>query len=888
MNGYCGIERFRQAASCLVIAAALAGTAAAQPAVTSNVVTDDAEEIVVTGSIVAAQEASVEAKRRADNLVDVASADSVGRYPDQNSAAALARLPAIAVQRDQGQERYIQVRGAPNRWTSVSFDGIPVIGADEGGTTRAFRFDAIPAVLLSEIVVNKSLTPDIQAEAIVSTIDLRTYRPLSRPGIHVSGDVGYGVMDLGDDSQRQASLRASWSNDRIGIVVGGSHYRRHQVTDNREVGLYDEPSGPTDLQFGPTELDIRNYRLMRENNGLFAGVEFAPSDATRLHAKAIYSEFLDDEQRDQYEFRLDRALSGTRNLSGGDLVRVPVRAAFNLGNYRTRNYINTVGADFEGDAWTVRALVNYTRTENTTFLPLVQVSTPTTNSPSLTFDFSEPNLPTVQLFQTVPGAAAGSFVRGPALANFDQATLANLATSPAIFIPIRQDVFTDSVTGKLDVSREFGKTTVSGGLLAADRKIDGFTFVQSPIINLASGLAPVGLSFNPSSYITTKLWDTGFPLGITLNYVDNRRMRQDLDAILKAYTTAGLYDPVATIPPENRFNLKERLVAAYGMAKFDLGSVQLVAGMRIENFRLETTGTARVGATALVPLSVVQDYTDVFPSINARIEVSDDLIVRAAAQRGIARPSFGEVRVGAAINDTVSPATIAGGNPTLRPEYTWGIDGSVEYYLPGKGILSASAFHRWVDDVLYSSVRQVGSGAFDSGGISRSGHLLTSTFNGLDGRLYGVEFGYQQQFTFLPAPLDGFGFQGNLTLLDGEFDTLEREGIGFPGTSSRIVNASLYYEKSGLSARVSYQWRSKWLETLSFGTGAAITGDEFRAAYANLDVAIRYNITNELSLFADLSNLTNAKYVAFQGNPGRPTEVEQIGRRYLGGVRFSF
>ena len=166
-----------------------------------------ADEIVVSGSILESQEASVAAKRKALNVADVASADAVGRFPDQNSAAALSRLPAVAVQRDQGQERYIQVRGAPNRWTSVSIDGVPMIGVDEGGDTRAFRFDAIPAVLLSELVVNKSLTADLQADAIVATIDLKTYMPMQNEGQHATGDIGYGFMGLGGGEQRQASLR---------------------------------------------------------------------------------------------------------------------------------------------------------------------------------------------------------------------------------------------------------------------------------------------------------------------------------------------------------------------------------------------------------------------------------------------------------------------------------------------------------------------------------------------------------------------------------------------------------------------------------------------------------------------------------------------------------
>ena len=310
---------------------------------------DGPAEIIVTGSIFQSQIASVEAKRAALNVVDVAAADAVGRFPDQNSAAALSRLPAVAVQRDQGQERYIQIRGAPNRWTSVMIDGVPMVGVDEGGDTRAFRFDAVPAVLLSSLVVNKSLTPDLQADAIVASIDLRTYSPMERKGLHVSGDIGYGFMDHGKGEQRQGSLRLSWSNDVVGVVIGGSHYRRKQLTDNREVGAYDEPSNATDTTFGPTEIDIRQYQIERWSNGLFGGIEYEPADGQRIYAKAIFTEFNDDEQRNQYELRLDRAASGFRNLDGGDLVAVPMRGSFNYGEYRNRNYIGTIGGDLETD-----------------------------------------------------------------------------------------------------------------------------------------------------------------------------------------------------------------------------------------------------------------------------------------------------------------------------------------------------------------------------------------------------------------------------------------------------------------------------------------------------------------------------------------------------------
>jgi TonB-dependent receptor len=486
---------------------ALAQAAAAHASDEAGGAAEDGEGIVVTGSILSAQQDSIRAKRQADNLTDVAAADAVGRFPDQNAAAALSRLPAVAVQRDQGQERYIQVRGAPNRWTSVNIDGIPVIGVDEGGDTRAFRFDAIPAVLLSQMVINKSLTSNLQADAVVATIDLKTYSPMEQKGLHVSGDAGYGFMDLGKGEQRQGSLRLSWSNDTFGVVVGDSHYRRKQLTDNREVGLYDAN--------GPTEFDIRQYEIERWSNGLFAGVEYSPQEGQRLYAKAIFSEFNDDEQRNQYEFQIGNAAArGTRTLSSGNLTNVPVRGSFNYAEYRNRNYIGTIGGDFEGDdGLNVSFKMNYAKIDNSTYLPLVQASTSGANNLSLSYDNSDPRFPIVTL----------------ASSSFNQASL---NSANAYMIAGRQKTVSDSYTAKLDVSKELGDLTISAGGLYADREIDGTNFSTSNIVQIGRYGADVGQPFDVNSYVTNKAWDTGFPLGVTLNYIDNVAMRRAIDSLL--------------------------------------------------------------------------------------------------------------------------------------------------------------------------------------------------------------------------------------------------------------------------------------------------------------------------------------------------------------------
>lgn len=835
--------------------------------------------IVVTGSIFQSQEASVQAKRAAINLADIASADAVGRFPDQNSAAALARLPAVAVQRDQGQERYIQVRGAPNRWTSVSIDGIPVVGVDEGGDTRAFRFDAIPAVLLSEIVVNKSLTSAMQADAIVATVDLNTYSPLSEEGWRVAGDIGYGFMDQGGGEQRQASLRLSWANDNFGFVLGGSHYQRKQLTDNREVGAYDQPSDGSDTTFGPTEFDIRQYKLRRWNNGLFGGIEFSPEEGQRIYAKAIFTEFNDNEQRNQYEFQLNRAASGFRNLDAGDLVQVPLRGSFNLGEYRNRNYIGTIGGDYDSlDGLTVSLKGNYTRTVNTTWLPLVQASTSGLNSPSITYDRSDPRFPVVMLYQTIDDGLGG-LSRGPAITDFDQGIL---DAAGAYMIALNQRTESDSYTLKLDVSQELGRLKVSVGGFYADRQIEGNNFSSSNVVPVGAFGGIVGQPFDINSYVTGKPWDTQFPLGFAFNYVDNVAMRRDLDSLLENLAAAGLYDPSANTPERDRYDQHERTLAGYAMVQGDFGPATIVGGVRVEHYKLDNIGSVFVDGSD-TPLSVKQSYTDIFPSLNIKYHATDRLVLRLGGQRGISRPAYGAIRVGASINDTASPGEIGGGNPMLKPEYTWGIDGSIEYYLPHNGMISIAGFYRWVDNVLYQSQQPVGSDLYDFGGIERSGYLLSSTFNGSNGKLYGVEFNVLKQFEFLPSPFDGLGFQGNLTLLDGKFDTPAVKGIPFQGMSDTVANASLFYEKYGFSARVSYQWRSSWLDTLG-GLGSG----EYRAGYENLDVSLRYQLTENLTLFADLSNLTDEIYSAYENTPAFPTEVEQIGARYLFGVRFAY
>ncbi len=160
----------------LMRAALLATTAlAATPALALAADEADAVEevVVVARPILDAQAAAITQQREADNIVSIVAADAVGRFPDQSAAAALQRVPGVAIERDQGQERYVQLRGAPERWTVVAVDGMNILGAEE----RLFRFDSVPAVVISSLEINKTLTPDQPAEALAGRINIVTASP---------------------------------------------------------------------------------------------------------------------------------------------------------------------------------------------------------------------------------------------------------------------------------------------------------------------------------------------------------------------------------------------------------------------------------------------------------------------------------------------------------------------------------------------------------------------------------------------------------------------------------------------------------------------------------------------------------------------------------------
>jgi len=831
----------------------------------------DLDQMRISASpIFHSQQESIELQRKSEALVNVIASDAIGRFPDQNAAAALARLPAVAVQRDQGQERFIQVRGAPARWTTVSFDGINVLGAEE----RIFRFDSIPAAIIDTVEVYKTLTPDMPAESIAGRVNIKTNSGMDKEALEVHGELGYGYMELGGGIQRRGSIGLLKGGKNWGLSLSASHFRIDQTTDNREfawndAGYYDQ-------------VDFRSYKVQRENNSASMKLEYAPDANTHLYLSSIYAEFVDHEQRNQYILLLDSALAGTQTADSGSLTGVPIRGMLEYGRYFNSTWTNTLGGShsWQND-WNADWKINYTQTESSNNLPiLMQMQTDPTTFYSLDYDATNVDTPTISLYETTFDAETGAPARGSALSAIDQT-----AFGMDLLMPIEMGTTTDSYSYAADFEKEWGNgdnpSVLKFGFQFDDRHASGNTLSDYSMVYLSPLANAVGIDWDSGSYVTEDAWESDFVLGFGANYVDNPAMAEGLQSVLDQLATYGLYDPSENTNPSDQIDIKEKIYAAYLMNTWELGDNQVVAGLRIEHAKIASSGYLEVD-DSLFASSVDQDFTNLFPSIHFNRDISDKLKLRIAGVTGIGRPDFGQMRMGAVISDT--DESITGGNPFLDPETTYGFDTSLEWYFDNGALLSAGSFYRHVEDVLFDYTTTVTDDRFDSDDVDRTGYDYVTTLNGNSGYLSGLEFSYLQRWKNLPDFLDGLGMQINVALLDGQFKTSDGRDAPFPGTSDTVVNSSLFYENYGFSVRLSYQWRSDWVDDISFEN----TGDIYWAATDRVDLSIRYKLTDNLSLYLDANNLNDERGIRYEGDRSHPIEVEGFGRRYLFGIRGKF
>ncbi|KAB7646525.1 TonB-dependent receptor [Polymorphobacter fuscus] len=909
-----------------IAATTLTGTGRAQViTAAAAAAADEDAEIIVSGSrpIAESQAAALQIQRNSDSLVSVLAADSIGRLPDQNIAQAISRLPGISVQRDQGQARYVNLRGAPLNWTTLSFDGIFIV-SPEG---RDARFDSIPSALASQVVVQKAVTPDLNGETIAGNVNIVTRSPFDYKGLHLQGKLGGGYVELGQGGEIEGSVVASnrfeTGAGEIGILVTGSYYKRDMVTDNFEidwetVSRDQRPAVPGEEspRVWGREIENKFYRLTRKNYSATGRLEWRPDSDNILFVSSIYTAFADDEQRDNYRIDADdqqgRVPNATAPCPGaginppapfttgyadvctgntplaGRLFGVDFDARFRATAYRQSVFTNTIGGDHTNGDLTVKWRGNYTRSKDDRSLPYLH----TYQSPGFgtngvggvdritaDYDFRDKNNSQVRLFRTLR-SSTGVFSAGNQVQAYQD--FPNGISSATALDAV--DI-TDAYTGKVEAAWKtelFGDTTFRfGGQFDQRTKEANENLLEASGAGLNTALTAAGIPSSLNGIIGTESFRGRIEPGYKITYFSDAKAR----AIL------AVADGLADFEPQdaNFYNVREQVWSGFAMGttRFDWGNI--VYGARVEHIKNRGTAFAIIEDTGTNELiSVETSKTLVFPSAHINWNINRDMKVRLSFNTGAARPDYTVSRPNLTVND--ADEAISGGNPLAQPERAKGVDLYWEWYVAPAGFVSLGAFYKDVTDVLFQDTRLFGLDTLNTPTFpNRSQYDYTTTVNGGDGHIAGVEAALQLQLDpFLKDSswFGGFGIQANVTYTDSEATTPDGRKIRFPGTSQWTYNIGPYYEKYGVSIRASYQKRTSWLSEI--GTPADTGGDIYWAADDELDVSARYAVTPNFEVYADASNLLNGPGRRYAGISQRTIERETFGRRYTAGIRVTY
>lgn len=786
---------------------------------------------VVAAPIKDSQQAALDAKQLADNTVDIISADTIGRFPDQNLADSLGRLPGLAIERDQGQARYINFRGAPFRYTAIAFDGIDIPGAENG---RIPRFDSFPSMITSRVEANKAILPSMPGESVAGYINIHTFSPFSQEGWSVAADLGMGEQQLGNGDIEKLGLRTAWSNDTLGFVLFASKNSREQITDNREYDL-DRDAVTGDITVN--ELDFRSYKITREDSAYGGTLEYRGDSALqRVFLTTLYSEFVDEEQRNQFVFGFNDPEAGLANSNKA----VSVSRLLEYGEYENSTFSNTLGGDFQLGDWLLEARLNVTETEFSMNLPIPRS---VGGSAIASYDVSNRENPQVLLDRD----------------------LSAVDYAATIGIHYGQQLDIDANKFKLDASHEMNwlgrDATLKLGMQYDQRDADGY--VSTPSVKSFPS------SIDLDSFDTGRGWYASAPNTIGGTYYDNIAIRNAWEA-----------EGIGSVPVSaaNRVVIEEDILAAYAMMTTEFNWGNIVAGARIEH-----TDYLSEGLIDGNPITVDDDFIDVLPSVHFNIDLADDVKLRISGTTGVNRPTYEEWRAAASID--VIDREVDGGNPRLDAEESIGIDTSLEWYFAPASIVSAGVFYRQIDNVIYSDVTSIDGGLYLA---SAAGEQWTyiGTVNGDDGEMSGVEINFiGHAADLLGSSLQGFGVSANLTLLDSEFTGIDGSQYDLPGSSDLLYNISLFYENYGLSARVNYQYRDEWISPIEDPN--EVWGEQER-----VDLSVSYELPFKLqdaamSVYLNVNNLTDETDVRYASN-GTINQSESYGRRFLAGVRVNF
>ena len=849
------------------------------------------EEVVIEGQAQGQVKAFLDQKL-AINIKNVLSAEQIQAFPDMNAAEAMQRIPGISLQRDQGEGRFVQLRGTPPELTNFNING-EQIPSPEGGV-RYVGLDIIAADQIAFIEVTKVLTPDMDADGIGGNVNIITKTPQGEvPDIRATFAGGYN--NLRGTNNYQAQFTYGQRYGKFGFHLNASYYVNDQGSDNLEYKYVKGPFfGSQNLgvdNYLPQyrEFQLRHYDLTRSRLGISPSWDFQLGKNSKIYLRGMYNRFTDDETRRRLVYDLEDALSEIYYLYGG--VERDARQRTKIQDLATVN----LGGEHQLGPFNVDYMVQYAYAqEDVPDFAQVRFDSPG-QAVTIDFDLADPQWPVAGFPRAADSVNAFDFGRYEMdQLRFEQSLVTdeNYATRLNIQLPY-------SLNPKHSGYLKFGgKYRTKEKIRDAQSQTFGAYFRTS---NVYPGEGP------ELSLVTV---DDGFYDGNLLNqgYVLESMPSVELARdFYEQYPQFFIFDRTTTQVKSfgEDYTANEDIYALYGMVKHDWNNLTLVGGLRYERTDIDYEGvlikTRRGRYESKEPLMDQRSHEFFLPQLQLKYAPNTNTNFRAAITKTYARPNFEDVLP----YREQDLDEVRFGNPDLRFPKSLNVDVLAERYLRG-GIISGGLFYKQIDDFIFYFTRFAHEGEPQDYGLVE----ITKAVNGLEASVYGAEVQAQFQFTFLNGVWSNFGIYANYTythsealvnkripanysdavVIFGQDDlsvfsaTDEQEKISLPGQAPHTTNLALTYTGKRLFGRIVANYNDAFL----FRLGADEDLDEYYAAAWRLDFTANYRINKEVTAFIDLINLTNAPLRYYLGTPDRIQQQEYYSWWGRVGVKLNF
>lgn len=799
-------------------------------------------------------------QKNADTIQNVVSSDEVGRFPDPNTADALQRVPAVSITRDMGEGRYIMIRGMNPDLNSISINGQRLPSPDSD--SRAVPLDVIPADLIGSLEINKSLTPDMDADAIGGSVNIVTKSPFDYSGRTIRGTVGGGLNLINNKGNGQTALTYSDVFDKWGVTIAGNYNRTDRATYNNKFKYTDEDVNGVEQRVYK-EVDTQDYTTVRTRIGASGTLDYQINPDSRLYFTGIYNWYDDNETRygNHYVFKVDeednQVFTSPTSFTNARLVK----------HIKPRQETQIITSWSAGGEHLLQNLI--------------------------------PNLPVNIDYQI-----AYSYAQEKEPDRYDSAfeqkdvniNWANSVDQPRMYPDAAK--FTDYNAYEFD-ELEYEDNLTKDTDLSAQANLDmPVMLMDNPLDLKFGGKIRLKTKENDPNYALYS-WDgdTDFTLNEVLgSYLNDDYMYGDMgpqgkyqnrDAFVRFFNAhksdfAVEETDTRVETDSNTYDATENVYAAYGQAKYNIGNLSLLGGVRVEATSIEYNGNEvdindEGDYTGTTKKTGTRDYTDIFPSIQAKYAFDENTAVRAAMTTAISRPNYYSLVPYNIVNR--ADQEIDRGNPDLDPTRSLGFDLMAEHYMPFAGIISGGVFYKSIDDHLVESQSIIT--------YNNAEYELSQWINGTSATLTGVEVNFSRQLSFLPGLFSGFGIEANYTFTDSEADVVI-EGVkrttDFPGQSSNMGNFAISYEAFGFRGRFAVNHQSKFLSEV--GEEKAL--DYYIDNHTQLDLSLSQRVYKDVNAFFEVQNITDEPLREYEGDTDHPTELEYYGRWISLGLKVDY